>query len=232
MAQLYTALERPVMTHLDALFAEGTLSEIWPAPLPDRYYGEPVLMTARLSDPDGMLQLEGRLAQSGWQTRLDLAEAQPAEGSAALWARIRIKGIEETRFQGAPADRIDAAVLQTALDFHLVSRLTSLVAVDVTPARPADQPLNSQDIAQKTPHGWDFDAGTRNTSPVDHAALAPELLRRLRVPASPEEAALAAENGLPLPAPATPRELLTWLGALLMLAGLIFLMMNRQRRLW
>ncbi|WP_138511648.1 marine proteobacterial sortase target protein [Maricaulis alexandrii] len=232
MAQLYTALERPVMTHLDALFAEGTLSEIWPAPLPDLYYGEPVLMTARLSDPDGMLLLEGRLAQSGWQTRLDLAEAQPAEGIAALWARNRIKGIEETRFQGAPADRIDAAVLQTALDFHLVSRLTSLVAVDVTPARPADQPLNSQDIAQMTPHGWDFDAVTRNTSPVDHAALDPELLRRLRVHASPEEAALAAENGLPLPATATPRELLTWLGALLMLAGLIFLMMNRERRLW
>ena len=232
MAQLYTALERPVMTHLDALFPQGTLSEIWPAPLPDLYYGEPVLMTARLSDPDGILLLEGRLAQSGWQTRLDLADAQPASGIAALWARNRIKGIEETRFQGGTAAGIDAAVLQTALDFHLVSRLTSLVAVDVTPARPADQALNSRDIAQMAPHGWDFDAVTRHANPVHRAALDTDLIQRLRAQPSPEEAALAAANGLPLPATATPRQLLTWIGALLMLAGLVFLLMNRERRLW
>ena len=231
MAQLYTALERPVMTHLDALFPQGSLSEIWPAPLPDLYYGEPVLMTARLSDPDGMLLLEGRLAQSGWQTRLDLADARPAAGIAALWARNRIKGIEETRFQGASADRVDAAVLQTALDFHLVSRLTSLVAVDVTPARPANAPLNGRDLAQMAPHGWDFGA-VNPANPAQHAALDTNLLDRLRAQPSPEEAALAAANGLPLPATATPRQLLTLLGALMMLAGLIFLMMNRERRLW
>jgi Ca-activated chloride channel family protein len=47
-------------------------------------------------------------------------------------------------------------VLKTALDFHLVSRLTSLVAVDKTPARPAGEKLDTRQIASMLPKGWDF----------------------------------------------------------------------------
>ena len=44
----------------------------------------------------------------------------------------------------------------------------------------------------------------------------------------------AAENsdGLALPATASPRELLMLAGAFLMLLGFLWLLMNRERRLW
>ena len=127
---------------------------------------------------------------------------------------------------------IDAAVLQTALDFHLVSRLTSLVAVDVTPARPADEVLVNRQVPNMIPEGWDFEAVMqRQDASYQDASLDPALLQRLR-PGQDPNAPQLDENGMPLPATATLREILMWIGALMMLAGLFWLLMNRERRLW
>jgi len=51
-----------------------------------------------------------------------------------LWARAKIADLEERRFDRASAAGIDAEILKTALDHNIVSRLTSLVAVDITPS--------------------------------------------------------------------------------------------------
>ncbi len=232
MDRLFTALERPVMTDLDALFPAGALSEIWPAPLPDLYYGEPVLLTARLAGPEGMMRLEGELAGSAWQQDIALTDARPASGVATLWARNRIRALEEMRFQGATPASIDASVLQTALDFHLVTRLTSLVAVDATPVRPVGDQLVQRDVPLMIPDGWDFQAVMdQRFAPEQHAALDPNLLARLRPGQDPDAAPVDAA-GIPLPATATPRELLMGLGGLMMLIALIWLIANRERRLW
>lgn len=232
MEALFTALERPVMTNLDALFPADALSEIWPAPLPDLYYGEPVVMTARLNRPGGEMMLEGETAGRTWRETLSLDNAESASGIATLFGRNRIRAIEETRFQGASHQSVDAAVLQTALDFHLVSRLTSLVAVDVTPARPSDEQLAQRQVPNMIPDGWDFEAVMQDApSAYQDASLDPSLIQRLR-PGQDPNAPQLDENGVPLPATATPRELLMWVGALMMLIALIWLLMNRERRLW
>ncbi|MBR9824862.1 MAG: marine proteobacterial sortase target protein [Alphaproteobacteria bacterium] len=232
MEALFTALERPVMTNLDALFPADALSEIWPAPLPDLYYGEPVVMTARLNRPGGEMILEGETAGRTWRETLSLDNVDSASGIATLFGRNRIRAIEETRFQGASHQSVDAAVLQTALDFHLVSRLTSLVAVDVTPARPSDEQLAQTQVPNMIPEGWDFEAVMQDApSAYQDASLDPSLIQRLR-PGQDPNAPQLDENGVPLPATATPRELLMWVGALMMLIALIWLLMNRERRLW
>lgn len=231
MDALFTALERPVMTNLDALFPEGALSEIWPAPLPDLYHGEPVTLTARLSGRDGVMIIEGEMADEAWRETLSLTEARPGRGIAALFARNRIRALEEARFQGARQADIDAAILETALDFDLVSRLTSLVAVDVTPARPDGIPLASRDVPAMAPDGWDFGrVREAEAAPVQRADIAAGHLAYRSAPASGGQA--AASNGLALPATATPRELLMGLGGLLMLFALIWLMTRREERLW
>ena len=43
--------------------------------------------------------------------------------------------------------------MELALKHHLVTRYTSLVAVDVTPARPDGEPLDSQAVPTNLPHG-------------------------------------------------------------------------------
>ncbi|WP_291844929.1 marine proteobacterial sortase target protein [Maricaulis sp.] len=230
MEALFTALERPVMTDLDVLFPDEALSEIWPAPLPDLYHGEPVTLTARLGRRDGVMVIEGALAGAMWRETLSLANAREGRGIAALFGRNRIRALEEARFQGASQAGIDAAVLQTALDFDLVSRLTSLVAVDVTPARPDGTPLASRDVPAMTPQGWDLDTvREREPGPVQHARADARLFA-LPAPVAGGEA--ERSNGLALPATATPRELLMGLGALMMILALIWLVTRREERLW
>ena len=233
MERLFTALERPVMTNLDALFSQDALTEIWPAPLPDLYYGEPVILTARLDNAEGAMIVEGQLAGSIWREHLSLSDTTQASGIVTLWARNRIRALEETRFQGAPPQTIDAAVLNTALEFHLVSRLTSLVAVDATPARPDDAPLQSRDVPVMVPDGWDFEAvmQRRNQSPVQHALLDENTLAMLR-PSNAPDVAPVDSNGIPLPATATPRGIMMLAGLILMLIALIWMVANRERRLW
>jgi Ca-activated chloride channel family protein len=53
-------------------------------------------------------------------------------------------------------DRVRPAVIEIALKHHLVSRYTSLVAVDVTPVRPADASLTSHALETNLPQGWDY----------------------------------------------------------------------------
>jgi len=43
--------------------------------------------------------------------------------------------------------------LETALTHHLVSKYTSLVAVDKTPVRPSNDPLNSEQVPNLMPYG-------------------------------------------------------------------------------
>ena len=49
------------------------------------------------------------------------------------------------------AARLD--IIETALRYHLLSPYTSLVAVDRTPTRPADEPLNRHDVPGTLPAG-------------------------------------------------------------------------------
>jgi Ca-activated chloride channel family protein len=154
-AKLFAALENPVMTDLEAVTPLAT-SDAYPAPLPDLYSGEPVTMVIKASDLKGDLKLSGRLNGKAWTTTMKLSDAAPSKGIAQLWARAKISGIEESRYTGVDMMAVDAGVLKTALDFHLVSRLTSLVAVDKTPARPAGERLDTRQIATMLPAGWDF----------------------------------------------------------------------------
>jgi Ca-activated chloride channel family protein len=61
---------------------------------------------------------------------------QGQRGVGALWARAKIASLMDELRTGADEATIRPAVLKVALEHHLVSRYTSLVAVDVTPSAP------------------------------------------------------------------------------------------------
>lgn len=153
--KLFAALENPVMTDLEVKLPSGA-ADAYPSPLPDLYAGEPVTLVLRAKDLKGDLTLSGRLNGSSWSQTFSIADAASSKGVSQLWGRAKIAGFEESRYSGMSMEDVDKGVLQTALDFHLVSRLTSLVAVDKTPARPAGEKLDTRQIASMLPKGWDF----------------------------------------------------------------------------
>jgi Ca-activated chloride channel family protein len=231
MAELFSKLEHPVMTELSARWPDGLNSEAWPNPLPDLYDGQPIVVSVKADKADGTLVLSGNLDGTVWRTTLDLSQARPASGIEKLWARTKIATLDESRVRGFDSAYIDSQVLDVALAHHLTSRLTSLVAVDVTRSRPVKEDLTSANVPINLPDGWDADAFLGETRAHDdqHASLPPAppppsspapagtQLALLKAPA----AAVATEDaGVVLPQTGTDSRLMFALGLLfLVIAG-------------
>ena len=218
---LFAKLESPVVTDLSARFSEPGI-DATPDLLPDLYRGEPVVIAAKLGRVAGTLTLRGRVGRQPWEQVVDLAAAVPGAGIGKVWARARIGAAETARLTGRlPAATADAAILSLALEHGLMTRLTSLVAVDATPRRPAGVALTSADLPLNLPAGWDFAAvfGERGTAPAP---------RERRAAAPVPTAAPAASRGIDLPQTASPAPLHLWLGLSLLALGLLAL---RGRRL-
>jgi Ca-activated chloride channel family protein len=88
---------------------------------------------------------------------MDIANAANGNGISKLWARRKIDDFEARAYERQDPAALDKDIETVALAHHLVSRVTSLVAVDVTPSRPVDQPLGSTKLPLNLPEGWDFD---------------------------------------------------------------------------
>ena len=136
-----------------------------------------------------------------------------------LWAREKIADLEERRFDRTGAANIDEQILKTALDYHLVSRLTSLVAVDITPSRDASDTLTTLAVPTQLPEGWDFGKLA--------AAPAPQQRSQSSHQAAPNAPRIAPSRSAPMPRTASPHILMTWLGFFLMLLGAT---LRRRRR--
>lgn len=232
MRALFDKLENPTVTDLKASFSEKNVS-MTPSILPDLYRGEPLVIAARMGKAAGNLVIEGEIDGRPWTVNLPLDQAMNAEGISKLWARRKIDDAEvELTLGKISQDAADARVLRLALEHHLVSRLTSLVAVDKTLSRPANTPLTRADIPLQLPAGWDYDKlfGIRAERNVEeHASMdvngvsAPvRSHERLASPSSPSQP-------LPLPQTATPATLLLMQGLGSMLVGLFVLWFFRRR---
>jgi Ca-activated chloride channel family protein len=154
MAGLFLKLESPVLTDITAHWPAGAEPEVWPERVPDLYLGEPVVLAARGLAPGTRVTIDGRHGGQPWRQTLDLAGGSPNPGVHAIWARRKIAALMDLRTRGAPEDEVRAAVLETALEHRLVSRYTSLVAVDKTPSRPMDADLETKPVPINLPAGW------------------------------------------------------------------------------
>ena len=150
MTELYAKLENPALTDIEA--TGSAPADVYPRAMADLYQGEPIVMTAKFATPLVSLSVTGRRGGSTWGTLLPLAAGQPAQGIATLWARDRIESLSDAMVNGDAAS-IKPLIVETALAHHLVSRYTSLVAVDVTPTLPRGQTSELTPVALNSPAG-------------------------------------------------------------------------------
>ena len=226
MTELFNKLESPVMT--DLRVSDGVKLETAPNPIPDLYAGEPVVLTALTSAQSGKVRLEGRMGNTPWSTTLDLATAVDGNGVSKLWARSKISSIEATRYKGANEGDVDAQVLKVALNHHLVSRLTSLVAVDVTPSRPTGEAMSSQKMPTNLPHGWNFEKvfGEDTDSPMIKASIDTSLMTKLAMLDKPATAGKDGQ-GIALPQTDAGTDFLILFGLVLLASGTILMFAAR-----
>ena len=85
MGQLFEKIESPALTDVELRWPEGLSAELALSSVPDVYYGEPVILTARLVGPvKGLLSLTGRSDSGYWLRQVPLSIATPYPGVASL----------------------------------------------------------------------------------------------------------------------------------------------------
>ena len=164
---------------------------------------------------------------------LPLAKAAEGKGLTKVWARRKISDAEVARnLRQVSPDDTDKTILKLALAHQLVTRLTSLVAVDQTPSRPAGEPLKLVDLPLNLPAGWDFakvfgEQGHRPAQPVERRA---EDSARTQLASLKRPAVVAAPSTITLPKTATDAELRMMAGLVLLALGMILLVTSRRRQ--
>ncbi|MGJ4963427.1 marine proteobacterial sortase target protein [Bradyrhizobium sp. HKCCYLRH3061] len=231
MRDLFAKLENPVVTGLSATFSEAS-ADLTPAVLPDVYRNEPLVLAAKIDRLAGSLQLKGRIGDQPWTITLPLSGAAEGKGLSKLWARRKIGDAEvaKTMRQMTP-EEADGAILELALEHQLVSRLTSLVAVDKTPRRPDGEPLRLAELPINLPAGWDFEKvfGDRGRMPAAQKERRAGADRDVQLAALKRPVVPAAPATVTLPKTATDAELSMLLGLGLLMLELIWLVAIRRR---
>jgi len=229
MRGLFAKLENPAVTGLSAKFSEAK-ADVTPTIIPDVYRDEPLVLAAKLDTLAGSVEIKGRVGDRPWSVTLPLQNAAEGKGLSKLWAKRKIDDAEVARTlrEMTPEDS-DKAILALALDHQIVTRLTSLVAVDKTPSRPEGEPLKPSELPINLPAGWDFAKvfGERQQVPAQlrerHADARNQPATRRPTPAAPD--------AIRLPKTATSAELKMTAGLILIVLALILFVFNRRQTL-
>jgi Ca-activated chloride channel family protein len=145
------------MKALEVHWPAGVRAESWPARIPDLYAGEPVVIAAALDRLEGEVRLSGTRDQRAWEASVPLALNGGSAGMGSLWARGKVESLIDSIREGAREEEIRTQVIDLATAHRLVTKYTSFVAVDKTPARTLDAPLKLAAVPTNLPDGWEVD---------------------------------------------------------------------------
>jgi len=180
MDRLFQKLEQPQVTNIAVQWPSSVVVDPYPAVVPDLYLGEPVTVKVKASGtfrPGDSVRIVGDSVNGAWTRDLALNINEDSPGVAALWARARIASLLDLERRGANAQETRTAIVDTALKHHLVSKHTSLVAIDKTPLRESTDPLKSEQLANLMPYGqsgsaiFGFPATATSAAAMRHTGL-------------------------------------------------------------
>jgi Ca-activated chloride channel family protein len=154
MAALFAKLESPVLKGVRIDWPEGAGAETWPSRTPDLYAGEPVVVTAALERAQGRARVSAMRGAALWEETFLLDQPAQGSGLGVLWARDKVGSLEDAMREGASAEETQAKIIELALTHHLVTKYTSLVAIERSPARPAHADLKTAALPVNLPEGW------------------------------------------------------------------------------
>ena len=153
---LFKKIETPALINIQ-LDLENTddAYQVFPAIIPDLYAGETAMILIKGKESPENIAIKGDYGNIEWQSSAQLKPVSQG-GIKVAWAREKIASLMSKHHEStdeSQRESIQQDVTDTALQHHLVSRFTSLVAVDVTPVN-ADGMLYRERLKNNLPHGW------------------------------------------------------------------------------
>lgn len=161
MSRLFESIESPVLTDVKLTFEGVEVADVYPERLPDLFQRQPLVVYGRITKGRvGKMHLTARAGNEPYEATIDFdaASATFHPGITTLWARQRVEDLMD-RWQEANGDdraEIRNAVIAHAIHYRLVTRFTSLVAVEQVVVNPGGL-SNAAPVPSELPQGWHMD---------------------------------------------------------------------------
>ncbi len=166
MRLLFSKISQPVMRDIKLAWPDGRSVDYWPNPVPDLYQQEPLQVSFKIPDNAANLVITGQQVDHEWRNEVDIYQGlaideeqpigekqpQPRIGLDIIWARNQISSIQMNPEISAEEKKKHIELL--GMKHHIVTRYTSLIAVDKTPARAEGEEVNDANVKPHLPKGW------------------------------------------------------------------------------
>jgi Ca-activated chloride channel homolog len=161
MAHLFDSIESPVLTDVKLSFEGVDVANVYPERPPDLFARQPLLIYGRINKGSvGKLHLTAKMGNEPYDTTIDFDATQATfnPGITTLWARQRVEELMDHWRQSDETGRaeIRSSIIAHAIHYRLVTRFTSLVAVEQVVVNPGGQ-SNTAAVPSELPAGWQMD---------------------------------------------------------------------------
>jgi Ca-activated chloride channel family protein len=173
MTHLFASIDNPVLTDLTMSFEGVEVADVYPERTPDLFVGQPLLIYGRIvKGRAGTAVLAAREGNDTYEVRIpfDAAKATFHPGITTMWARQKVEDLMD-HWREADENgqaEIRKAVIAHAMRYRLVTRFTSLLAVEQVVANTSGQ-LRTTAVPVEFPEGWEMEGvfGAPATGTVD-----------------------------------------------------------------
>lgn len=165
ISELLNGLRFPVLTDITVQYPQGQ-GEMYPNPVPDLYANRPAMWVGKLSDDVDEIVITGMRRNLPFRETITLesieettektasaSQSMSAPSVAMHWARQKISALDDEQRHAADPEMNRQAITRLAMQTGLVTRYTSLIAVEEEPSRPLNEPLDNASVANRLPQG-------------------------------------------------------------------------------
>jgi Ca-activated chloride channel homolog len=161
MGHLLNSIESPVLTDVSLSFEGVQVADLYPERPPDLFLRQPLLIYGRITQGQkGRVILTAHAGNQPYQAifTVDATSATFHPGITVLWARQRVENLldEWRQSEETQRDTLRAAIVAHAIRYRLVTRFTSLVAVEQQVVNPSGQ-SSTVAVRSELPEGMQMD---------------------------------------------------------------------------
>jgi len=161
MGHLLDSIQSPVLTDVKLTFEGVNVSDIYPARPPDLFLRRPLLIYGRITrGHKGLVHLAARDGNVPYEHTItfDTTKATFHPGITTMWARQRVEDLMDAWRKSDETSRneIRKSIIDHAIQYRLVTKFTSLVAVEEVVANPGGE-NNTVPVATELPDGMQMD---------------------------------------------------------------------------
>ncbi|HUM07072.1 MAG TPA: marine proteobacterial sortase target protein [Terriglobales bacterium] len=161
MTHLFDSIDSPVLTDVKLTFTGVEVSDVYPERVPDLFLRQPLLVYGRITKGStGTVHLTASAGNDPYEASIpfDASKATFHPGITTIWARQRVEDLmDHWRHSDEKGQaEIRGSVIAHAIRYNLVTRFTSLVAVEEVVVNKGGQ-NNSVAVPTEMPAGWQMD---------------------------------------------------------------------------